>query len=252
TLAVLSLWYAYVLLKFLRQPIRVVVLAGSFVQAQNLYNYIKKWCYTYSFLKSSLKKEPTMNETVFQDDSSVRALTASEKQVRSPRGDLLIIDEAVEAGRDIIEASMQINIASAIPRTILSSTPHKYDSLFVDIFNKTKEYGFEKPYIWSGQDCDWILKKTLTTKKKMLSHGKFEIEISGTPYAFEGPVFPLRHLKNCVVSKMTETKGGDFIMGADFGHYPAPTVGIVIQRNFIKLDPSEPGEMKIKVVHNQA
>ena len=230
TLALLCLWYIYVLPKFLSRPIKAVVLGGSFEQSKNLYNYVKAWCSQNEFISKELAKEPTIFETLLSDGSSIKALTASEKSVRGPRSDILIIDEAVEAGEELIGAAMQINIASQIARTIVSSTPHEFNSLFVSIISKPVEYGFREPYYWSGEDAPWISKQVLEMKRKLMNEGTYMIEIEGKPYAFTGKVFSLTDLKNCLIKKTQNIDNTIKIMGVDWGHYPAPTVGIIIQK----------------------
>ena len=230
TLALLSLWYIYILPKFLGRPVKAVVLGGSFDQSRNLYNYVKAWSSQHEFIHRELAKEPTVFETLLQDGSSIKALTASEKSVRGPRSDLLIIDEAVEAGEELISAAMQINIASPIARTIISSTPHEYTSLFVSIAQKPTEYGFRDPYYWSGENAPWISKSVLDVKRKLMNEGTYLIEIEGKPYAFTGKVFSLTDLKNCIVKKNQTIENAPKIMGVDWGHYPAPTVCNVIQK----------------------
>jgi len=228
-LAVVALWYVFVLPKIVRQPIKVVVLGGSFEQSKNLYNYIKEWSYKHDYIKRELAKEPTMTETLFIDGSWVKALTASEKQVRSPRADLLIIDEAVEAGEMLIEAALQIINASKYPRIILSSTPHEFSSLFVKIWDKPSEFGYTT-YNWQAKNCHWIKQDTIDKAKKLLSAGMFQIEFEGIPYAFTGSVFHLEALKLCLFKTIQKVDEAETIMGVDWGFYPAPTCCIVVQR----------------------
>ena len=230
TLALLSLWYIYVIPKYIHRPVTAVVLGGSFDQSKNLYKYVKAWSYSHDFIKGELAREPTIFETVFTDGSSIKALTASEKSVRGPRSDLLIIDEGVEAGEELIGAAMQINITSNIARTIISSTPHEYNSLFVNVTQKPADYGFRDPYWWSANDAPWIHPDVLNMKKKTMNEGTMMIEIEGRPYAFTGKVFSLESLKDCIVKHNPIIENTIKIMGVDWGHYPAPTVCIVIQK----------------------
>jgi len=237
-LAIVALWYVFILPKIVRQPLKVVVLGGSFEQSKNLYNYIKDWSYKNDFIKRELAKDPTMTETLFLDGSSVKALTASEKQVRSPRADLLIVDEAVEAGEELIEASLQIINTSKFPRIILSSTPHEFNSLFVEIWEKHAEHGY-LTYNWKAINCNWIKKDTIDKARKLLSSGMFQIEFEGLPYAMVGSVFALDALKKCIIKAIVKADNAEAIMGVDWGFYPAPTCCIVIQRI---------GE-KVRVIH---
>jgi len=242
TLALLSLWYTYILPQTTPGiPMKVVVLGGSFEQSSILYNYVKSWILSHTFILNCLETEPIKSLTKFKDGSSIKALTASEKQVRGPHADLLIIDEAVEAGDDLIKTSFQIVSTSQYPRIIISSTPHQYHSLFVKIWN-SPEYNFKK-YNWKAINCSWIKKSLIEQAKNFLDTGTFQIEWEGLPYSFTGLVFQTDLLRKCLRKEIIPFNSEETyrVAGIDWGHYPNPTVLTIIERE----------KDKVKVLYSQ-
>jgi len=229
-LAVLSLWYVYVLpLTNPGVPMKVVILAGSEKQARICYNYIMSYIAKIPFLQRALVKA-TKEEILLVDGSSIKPLTASEKSVRGPHPDLLVIDEACQAEDDLLTAAMPMISTSKYPRLILSSTPDKYFSLFVNIFSKKKDFPQFKRFNWSALECPHIKKSYVKTQRSLIDSGSYQIEYLGLPYSFSGKVFPLDKLKVCVKYRnLVETEGTKF-GGVDWGHFPAPTVLTIVER----------------------
>jgi len=231
SLSILAIWYVFVLpLTDPGTPMKVVILAGSEKQAKICYSYVVKFIHKINFLANSLAKEPTENEVLFKDGSYIRPLTASEKSVRGPHPDLLIIDEACQANDELITAAMPMIGTSPNPRLVFSSTPDVYYSLFVKILNGTKEFTEFQRFVWSAEDCPIIGKGFLSSQRKWLDSGKFGIEYLGVPYSFSGRVFPLEQLKECVKHRgLVREKEGPLYAGVDWGHSPAPTVLTIAQ-----------------------
>lgn len=244
-LAVLALWYVYVLpLTSPGTPMKVVILAGSEKQARICYGYIMAFISKVPFLQQALAQDPTKEEILFIDGSWIRPLTASEKSVRGPHPDLLIVDEACQADDDLLIAAMPMIGTSAWPRLILSSTPDKFFSLFVNIYSKDKDFPQFKRFNWSAEDCPIVSKGFLKNQEKLIDKGNYMIEYLGIPYSFAGKVFPLDKLKECVKHRGLVESDGAKYAGVDWGHYPAPTVITIVER----LE-SKTGELSWKVLH---
>jgi len=246
-LAVLALWYVFVLpLTTPGTPMKVVILAGSERQARICYGYIMAYIDKIPFLQQALAKDPTAEEISFIDGSWIRPLTASEKSVRGPHPDLLIIDEACQAKDDLLTAAMPMLGTSQYPRLILSSTPDKYFSLFVNIYSKKKDFPQFLRFNWSAEDCPLVSKQFLKTQSTLIDEGNYSVEYLGMPYSFAGKVFPLAKLRECVKARNLKVEDGNKYAGVDWGHFPAPTVLIIVEQEKI-------GERKYrwKVLHTE-
>lgn len=229
-LAVLALWYVYVLpLTFPGTPMKVVILAGSEKQARICYEYIMAFIEKLPFLKKALAKEPTKSEILFQDGSWIRPLTASEKSVRGPHPDLLVIDEACQASDELLIAAMPMVGTSKYPRLILSSTPDKYFSLFVNVYQKRTQYPYFRRFNWSAEDCPIVSKQFLKSQKTLIDSGNYTVEYLGLPYSFTGKVFPLEKLKECVKYRNFISSDKRKDAGVDWGHFPNPTVLVIVE-----------------------
>lgn len=246
-LAVLALWYVFVLpLTSPGTPMKVVILAGSEKQAKICYGYIVNFIAKIPFLQSALARDPTQNEIEFIDGSWIRPLTASEKSVRGPHPDLLIVDEACQASDDLLTAAMPMIGTSAHPRLILSSTPDKFFSLFVNIYSKPNDFPQFARFNWSAEDCPLVSNQFLKSQKALIDRGNYTVEYLGIPYSFAGKVFPLKQLRECVrFRNLVEGKGNKYA-GIDWGHFPAPTVLIIVESEEEKT-----GEVFWKVLHTE-
>lgn len=174
-LAILALWYVYVLpLTSPGIPMKVIILAGSERQARIAYNYILSYISKIPFLQKALAKDPTAEEILFVDGSWIRPLPASEKSVRGHHPDLLEIDEACSAKDYLLKAALPMIGTSQYPRLVLSSTPDKFFSLFVDIYSNPKNFPQFLRFNWCLDEKTEVLTnqgwkniKTLTLDSKI-------------------------------------------------------------------------------------
>jgi len=227
-LADTALWSVCVLPYFIRIPCRVVVISGSQMQSDILYEYCMGAIETIPFIQSQVVGKPLRHETKFKM-GFIKALPASLKSTLGHRADLLIVDEACEAGSDIIKRAMSIVSGSSIARIILSSTPHIYLSLFVDIWEDPEKYGFVKHGYWSQLDCDWISAEDIARLKLVLDDITYSIDVLGEPKSPD-TFFPLDDLKVCrTEDQIKYDKSAMTRMGIDWGWAPAPLVVTVIQ-----------------------
>lgn len=246
-LAVLALWYVYVLpLTEPGVPMQVVILAGSEKQARICYSYIMGYIQKIPFLQKALAKEPTAEEIIFTDGSSIKPLTASEKSVRGPHPDLLIIDEACQASDDLLVAAMPMIGTSKYARLILSSTPDEYFSLFVNIYAEQKNYPQFLRFNWSAEDCPLVNPDFLKAQRTLIDEGNYAVEYLGIPYSFVGKVFPLEKLKECVKHRNLTTGDKEKYAGVDWGFYPAPTALIIVEK-----EEFEDKKLGWKVLHSE-
>jgi len=210
SLGILATWTVTILPYFYKRPFVAVILGGSFEQSLKVYRFCKRFFTRNEFLKRKLKREPIMSSTLLKDDSEIKALRASERQVRGPHGDLLIIDEATLVEENVLHESFEIVAPSDIGRIILSSNPHLYASYFVDVWTDPLKYGYHRFSPWSQEDCHWgTMQEDVEMKRKTVSKARFSIEVLGIPYPTSATtVIPnLEDIKSCLVQYPLQRKG---------------------------------------------
>lgn len=220
-------WSLDVLPLFFGKSYKVSVLGGSFHQAQILYRYCKEF-FRKTEISMKLAREPLMSYTEFLDGSSISILTASEKQVRGPHVDLLIIDEAAEVPDSLIKAAFPQVASSPYGRIIMLSTPHQYFSYFVELWENAKTQGW-KTFHWTTYDCFWIRPDQIEEAKQTLDEQTFKIEWEGKPVPIVSNVFTSDQIRGALVDEpfqFIETL--PTFMGVDWG-YEHPTVITLVQ-----------------------
>ena len=223
-----ALWHLCVIPHFTKIPCRVLVISGSQMQSDILYDYCMDGIKSSPFIRSQVIGRPLRHETKFKY-GTLKALPSSFKSTLGHRADILIIDEAVEAGNEIIKRALSIVSGSPYRRIILSSTAHEYFSLFVDIWEDPDKYGFTKHGYWSQLECDWITAEEIERLRKILDETTFRIDVLGEPTSPD-TFFPLDDLKaSRVEDKIKYNPDGICQLGIDWGWAPSPTVLTVAQ-----------------------
>jgi len=233
-LADIALWsstiLAYVILK---SPYSVIIESGSQEQSRILYDYLKTWIENNDILSKLVKGEPLKTNTEFKNGSFIKALPASWKSIFGQHANLVLIDEAVEAGEDLIEDSLRVVATHKPSRRIFSSTPHEYNSKFVDMWLKEEEYKDWKRFSWSVLDCPLYTEKVIEEARKK-GNAYFEIFYMGKPYPLIGTMIPINQIKKCSagVNPFTyEKEFGYSVLGCDWGWSPDPTALVIVQRS---------------------
>jgi len=233
-LAAIGLWsatiYSYLVL---RKPYTVIIESGSMFQSQALYDYLKTWLENNDILMKLVKGDPLKSNTEFSNGSFIKALAASWKAIFGQHSHLLIIDEAVEAGEELIEDSLRVVATSKPNRRILSSTPHLYTSKFVEMWEKVDEYSDWVRYSWSALECPGYTKEAIEEAKKK-GPMYYEIFYLGKPYPLVGTMIPVDKIKDATRGVQIFSYDENFgysVMGIDWGWAPDPTAISIIQRN---------------------
>lgn len=205
------------------------IVGGSDRQSKVVYGYAKDAVLKHPFFQPMLLDEPTTQRIELQY-GSIFPLPASEKAVRSPHSDLLVIDEAVEA-EHVIEDCQQINGATLFPRTVYSSTPHKAWTIFVSFWEDAEDLGIKTYGPWSAHECHWKNAKKLAKSKDRLSEEKYMVDIEGKPYFQAGQFFRLSDIKACQVKEEIPFNESYISYGGiDWGYFPSPTVVTIVQQ----------------------
>ena len=248
SLAVVSLWYAFILAHVQNEPIAVTVLAGSKDESLRLFTYMRRILkghkeldqYISENLKGGLKF--TRDYIEFKDGSTIEALPCSMTGVCGPRANLLIIDEAglEEFKEDVKNESFEIITGQKWGRIIMASTPYYYRSPFVTVYLANQ--GWRKVN-WSQEDCLWIKRSEIERKRKDLTDVEFKIRILGLPTPQEGKMFEPAKLRT-VLKDPTEIHYSDYsriIAGIDWGQNISQTALTIIDIN--------PVDKKVRVVN---
>jgi hypothetical protein len=205
------------------------IVGGSDRQSKVVYGYAKDAVLKHPFFEPLLLDDPT-TQKIELEYGSIFPLPASEKAVRSPHSDLLVIDEAVEA-EHVIEDCQQINGATLYPRTVYSSTPHKSYTIFVTFWEEAEEMGIVRYGPWSAHDCHWKNAVKLAKSKDRLSEEKYIVDIEGRPFHQTGQFFQLEDIKECQVDDPIPFNDSYMSHGGiDWGYFPSPVVITLAQQ----------------------
>ncbi len=164
---------------FMNDPsLRVFHLAGSFIQANRLYQHfrplISRVC------RGELDGEPTRYWTRFKAGGFLEVLTSSAKSIRGGDADVLSIDEVVEVPQALIDAAWPLVRASKHPKRIIISTASSGQSLdwFVRLWQQADMLGFKR-FEWGPEECSWLDREDSELAKLMLDSRTYAVEYEG-------------------------------------------------------------------------
>lgn len=249
SLAVVALWYAFVISHVENMPIAVAVLAGSKDESMRLFGYLRRILKRHKVIDQYIAENQkgglrfTRDYIEFKNGSTIEALPCSMTGVCGPRANLLIIDEAglEDFKEDVKNEAFEIITGQKYGRIIMASTPYYYRSPFVATF-LSKE-GWRK-FHWSQEDCPWISKEEIERKRKEYSEVEFKIRVLGIPTPVEGKMFDQEKLKKCLFdpSEIHYAEYAKRIAGIDPGQTQADTALVIIEYNNV--------DKKVRVVNS--
>ena len=227
-LSVAGLWQATVLPYFTDTGYQVAIISGSARQSQQLYGWMKKFL-RQDIFTDELAEEPLVTITRFKSDSEIRALPNSPKAIRGGHPHMIPLDEGVEAGDETLLMAQQRVSWRPYSRIIISSTPHRFDSLFVEMWlNKTK-YSMWERLEWSWRDCPWKSQEEYEIAVKTQPQWIVEVEWEGKPFAeMIGKFLPDDVRDARKDDKPVWIESAKVVIGIDWG-YHLPTAIVVIQ-----------------------
>lgn len=219
---------------------RITIQAGSQEQSDKVYSD-----YFRPFLEGSVlehlvitgkdgKPRIFRKHTAFKHGGWVKALTASQKSVRGPRPDLLIIDEMCSTEREFCYAAFGGVVTSSDIKIIVSSTPDKIAHMFYDINKKSDADAVLgdrkwKLYHWDCYVCPWITESAIQyAKEELFDSNEFRISMLGEFGSSTGLVYPLEKVEQALCTSypfevtewMREMKNEFFlkvVIGIDWG-----------------------------------
>ena len=133
-----SLWF------FKRQ--KVIDMGGAYAQAKIVFNYLLGYIHSNENVLNSLENPPLMQYTG-NNKNYVKCIPASQKQVRGPHPDGLLIDETVEAKDELVEAALPMVDTSENPLIVFTSTFHKVFGIFQEYWDDAPNKGYKR-YSW--------------------------------------------------------------------------------------------------------
>lgn len=222
-LARLALWSCVVIPQIHNKPYKVSILGGSREQSNKAYEEIVDCINKSEYVKRRVDGEPIKTETRFKDGSIIRALAASSKSVRGGHPHCMIMDECAEIDKDLITAATEsldryMTEDGDFPkRLVLSSTPHVFDSFFVEHLQNPSKWGFMK-YKWKAADSWNKNEEEIKDAKRRLDEDTFRREWMGEAVSDSGTLIDSKDLQKSVIRFSPDIQSEGYITGGlDFG-----------------------------------
>ena len=207
--------------------IKANVLSGSFKQAKTCYKYARD-----VFTRTSIADKvirTTMDETELIGGGALSVSAASETSTRSPRTDILVLDEACKIKNSLITSYLPQAITAINFKIVVLTTPNDLNHEVKRWWDIADKLGLVR-HQWGAQHCSWIPKKNLEFFRNILSENDYKIEILGEWGSAAGSVFEYSHIQAslCSMEDLPPITAMDrFYMGIDWG-MAHPTVAIVL------------------------
>lgn len=156
----------------------------------------------------------------FGNGSEVRAVPASERQVRGWSVDLLLIDEATYVGDDLIHgAAMPTVAARPDARVVLASSPWEASGAFYAY--ATTDHPDVAVFRWALRDAHWISAGFIAQQRALLPAVRFRAEYDGQFVDGGSGLFSRTELMDAVAPyplvDPARATGGTVLLGCDWG-----------------------------------
>lgn len=179
------------------QKVEVLVLGGSMSQSLNVQNISADLWARANAPKDLLLKEPTKTEYVLNHGGKVRAVPASQKSVRGPHPNVLLMDEIDEMELDVLDSAMGMPMPkdgrNAV--TVMAST-HQYPfGTFTEILKRANDHPDWKSVRWcwresSNPTSGWLDPLVVEQKRAELPEIMFNVEVELQDPVLDGTLFP--------------------------------------------------------------
>jgi len=218
-----ALYFPTVYSRMAKRPVNTIIISGSQEQSRILYHFSQQGL-THPLISKLILGESLKTHTNFKTRSYLKALPTSFKSIFGQHVPIVIVDEAVLAGDDVILDTYRIVSGQQENRIILSSTPQEYMSLFVDMWeNRANKYDNWIRLSWKKINCHWIDPDEIEEARRALPPDKFAIFWEGRPVPLVGTLINQEDLKACspeVRSFKYDPTGERPVMGIDWGYSP--------------------------------
>jgi len=223
------------IMEFFTPKLRITINSGSEKQSRNLYTYFTIFI-NYSVLSRIVVGKPLKSETQFVHGGWVQALTASPKQSKGVRPDVIIFDEVCEISEQLIVDALGGTWTATNLKIVFAGTPDKMGHKFYRIQRNVKlveDDGFDKGrtkssagyyiYHWDATECPWIPPDNIEKAKKTLSKSDYTIQIDGNFASGTGSVFDHDCITLCTYDDPDLPK---FLSPLDLLHFTETAFGV--------------------------
>jgi len=228
-----ALYFPTVFSKISESPCNTIIISGSMEQSRILYQWSQQGL-NHPLISKLIMGESLKTHTNFLTGAYLKSLPRSFKAIFGQHCHIVIVDESVEAGDDVIMDTYRIVSGQLNNKIILSSTPHEYMSLFVDMwFDRSKRWGDWTRLSWAKKNCHWIDPVEIEEARRVLPPDKFKIFWEGEPVPLIGNLISQDDLKECSPASRSfkyNPDGEQPVGGLDWGFSPAPTVLVIRQK----------------------
>jgi hypothetical protein len=187
--------------------------------------------------------EPHRTRVQFTNGSKITVATASQKSVRGPHVEVLIVEEAREIPTALYDAAKYMVINSKASLIYISTTPPEYPiGLVYDLYKNADRYGFEV-YNWKLIEQPYLTDEDRENLRKieLLNPDEYAREVLGQFSSFSGAIFhPVqRILDNLLENVPAIVPARGRSLGIDWG-FVNPCAAVIVQQ----------GDMgEIQVIH---
>lgn len=160
----------------------VTVLGGSGGQSARVMKAMLQFWSAVNAPRHVLRSDPGRMRTVFEWGNEIEALTASQRSVRSPHPQRLLLDEVDEMDIDIFNAAMgQTMSARGIPAsTLVSSTHQNPAGTMTAVLKMAAEKGWPvMEYCWreTVEPHGWLLLAEVERKRTEMTEAMWRTEV---------------------------------------------------------------------------
>lgn len=159
-------------------------------------------------------------QVTFANGSVIRAVPASERQIRGWTVDLLVLDEAAFISDDLIfSAGFPTTAARPDAKIVLASTPWGQGGAFWSL--ATTEQAGVASFRWALRDAHWISAEFVAQMRSSMSPERFAAEFDAIFSDGGSGLFSRVDLLNAVAAYVMtppdEIDGGSAVLGCDWG-----------------------------------
>lgn len=169
----------------------VTVLGGSGGQSQKILKAMRRFWNAPNAPREVLKSEPGRMRTAFVWGNEIEALTASQRSVRSPHPQALLLDEVDEMDWPIFEAAMGQTMSERgiAARTLISSTHQYPDGTMTKVLKLAAEKRWpvmEYCYRETLEPHGWLLASEVARKRTEMTDAMWTTEVELQEPSAEG------------------------------------------------------------------
>lgn len=192
----------------------VTILGGSGAQSNRLHKAMGKFWSAPNAPRHLLKGDLGVTKTKFVWGNEIEALTASQKSVRGPHPQMLLLDEIDEMDIGIFDSAMgQTMSARGIPARTAAFSTHQYDDgTMSEVLKRAAEKGW-RVYEWCYKETlephGWLLASEVARKRAEMTKIMWDTEIELQEPSPEGRAIDTDKVERMFYGEKIESPVGD-------------------------------------------